>query len=91
MARIDSFNSGFIVVDGKQYLHDVVILPDGSVTPREGGKGRLGSHVITWQDVARIDRERPDFVVIGTGAKGRAKLTVDAEMNLRQDTVIRGF
>ena len=31
MAKIDSFNSGFIVIAGKQYLYDVLILPDGTV------------------------------------------------------------
>ena len=38
MAKIDSFNFGFIVVDDKQYTHDVVILPDGTVKERNPEK-----------------------------------------------------
>ena len=37
MTRIDSFNFGFIVVDEKQYTHDVIILPDGTVKERSSG------------------------------------------------------
>jgi len=51
MAKINSFNFGFIVVDGKQHVCDVLILPDGTVREREGSKVRLGSHRITWSDV----------------------------------------
>ena len=51
MARINSFNFGFIVVDGKQHVCDVLILPDGIVREREESKARLGSHRITWSDV----------------------------------------
>jgi len=51
VAKINSFNFGFIVVDGKQYVCDVLILPDGTVREREGSKARLGSHRITWSDV----------------------------------------
>jgi len=28
---MNSFNFGFIVVDGKQYVYDVLILPDGTI------------------------------------------------------------
>ena len=50
MAKINSFNFGLIVVDGKQCIYDVLILPDGTVEEREGSKARLGSHRITWSD-----------------------------------------
>jgi hypothetical protein len=51
MVKINSFNFGFIVVDGKQHVCDVLILPDGTVREREGSKVRLDSHRITWSDV----------------------------------------
>ena len=46
MAKINSFNFGFIVVDGKQYIYDVLILPDGTVKQRRGGFWKFGSYVI---------------------------------------------
>ena len=84
MAKINSFNFGFIVVDGKQYVYDVLILPDGTVREREPGKGRLGSHTITWNNVGKIVKEQPEVIVIGTGTSGLARLSGDTEVYLHQ-------
>ena len=84
MAKINSFNFGFIVVDGKQYIYDVVILPDGTVKEREASKARLGSHTISWSDVASIVNSQPEVMVIGSGVSALAKLSEDVGVNLRQ-------
>jgi hypothetical protein len=84
MARINSFNFGFIVVDGKQYVYDVLILPDGTVTEREASKARLGSHSISSSDVEKIVKEQPEVTLIGTGTSRLARLSEDAEANLRK-------
>jgi len=84
MAKIDSFNFGFIVVDGKQYIHDVVILPDGTVKERQASKSRLGSHTISWRDVVGIVNERPEVIIIGTGTSALARLSEDVGINLRR-------
>ena len=82
MAKIDSFNFGFIVVDEKQYSHDVVILPDGTVKERNPGKGRLGSHSIGRSEIEALTRVQPDAILIGTGINGMARLAKDAEYYL---------
>ncbi len=87
MAKINSFNFGFIVVDGKQYVYDIIILPDGTVKEREATKARLGSHKITWNDVAKIVNEQPEVMVIGTEVSGLARLSAETEKNLRQANV----
>jgi hypothetical protein len=79
MTKIDSFNFGFIVVDEKQYAHDVIILPDGTVKERPGGKGRLGSHTISRSEVETLIKDTPDVILIGTGFQGMARLAHDAE------------
>ncbi len=84
MAKIDRYNFGFIVIDGKQYLHDVLILPDGTVKERESSKAGFGSHKIVWGDVAKIVNEQPQVIVIGTGASGCVKLSLDAGVKLRK-------
>ena len=84
MARIDSFNFGFIVVDEKQYAHDVVILPDGTVKERDSGKGRLGSHSIARSEIENLTRLQPDIILIGTGVQGMARLAREAEHYLSQ-------
>ena len=87
MAKIDRYNFGFIVIDGKQYVHDVLILPDGTVKEREPSKVRFGSHKIVWDDVIKIVNEQPQVIVIGTGASGLAKLSEDAGIKLRQANI----
>jgi hypothetical protein len=82
MARIDSFSFGFIVVDDKQYAHDVVIFPDGTVKERTPGKGRLGSHSIARSEIEVLKREQPDVILVGTGVHGMARLAHDAEFYL---------
>ena len=84
MAKINSFNFGSIVVDGKQYVYDVLILPDGTVKEREASKARLGGHSIIWSDVEKMVKEQPETIVIGTGTSGLARLSADVEVNLQQ-------
>lgn len=82
MARIDSFNFGFIMVDDKQYAQDIIILPDGTVKERNSGKGRLGSHSIARSEIEALTRVQPDIILIGTGVHGMARLARDAEYYL---------
>jgi hypothetical protein len=84
MAKITGFNFGFIVVDEKQYAHDIVILPDGTVKERELRKGRLGSHSIARGEIESLSRGQPDIILIGTGVQGMAKLARDAEFYLME-------
>jgi len=79
MAKINEFNFGFIMVDEKQYDHDIVILPDGSVHERSPGKGRLGSHTISRTEIEALAHDQPDIILIGTGVQGMARLARDAE------------
>jgi hypothetical protein len=87
MAKIDSFNFGFIVVDDKQYTRDVIILPDGTVKERDSGKGRLGSHSIARSEVESLTRSQPDVILIGTGVQGMARLARDAEHFLMEPSL----
>ncbi|HEX7476004.1 MAG TPA: MTH938/NDUFAF3 family protein [Dehalococcoidales bacterium] len=87
MAKIDSFNFGFIVVDEKQYAYDVVILPDGTVKERTPGKGRLGSHTVARGEVEALIREQPDEILIGTGVDGMCRLARDAEVYMFEPNV----
>jgi hypothetical protein len=77
MAKIHNFNSEFIVIDGKQYLNDVLILPDGCVKEREPGKGRISSHKITVKEIENLHHMHADVAIIGTGVVGNAKLADD--------------
>ena len=87
MAKINRYKFGSIVIDGKQYLCDVLILPDGTIKEREYSKTGFGNHKIVWDDVVKIVNNQPQVIVIGTGASGLTKLSLDVGVKLRQANI----
>ena len=79
MAKIDSFQFGSIMIDGKKYGHDILLFPDGTVRERKGGFWKFGSHAIKKADIEELVRAKPELLVVGTGTSGRAR--VDPEVN----------
>ena len=64
--HIDDYRFGHIVVDGKAYEKDLVLLPDG-VRPnwwREKG------HSLSPADLEEVLAAGPEVLVVGTGAHG---------------------
>jgi hypothetical protein len=80
MAKINSFNFGFIVVDGKQYVYDVLILPDGTVKEREHSKARLGNHTIGRAEIEELAKTKPETIIVGIGTSGMATVSPDARL-----------
>jgi hypothetical protein len=80
MARVEKFNFGSIVIEGKKYGYDVLMFPDGSVKRRKGGFWKFGSHAIKKAEIEELLKAGPQVVVIGTGTRSKAKLASDAEL-----------
>ncbi|RLJ07554.1 MAG: hypothetical protein DRP12_02020 [Candidatus Aenigmatarchaeota archaeon] len=68
MVRIDSTTFGEIKIDGKVYYSDVIVWWDGRVEYREK------SHVFAVDEYAKIAKEKPDCIVVGTGQAGVVRL-----------------
>ena len=64
--RIDSYRFGKIVIDGKAYSKDVLILPDKVISPW----WRAVGHSLSPADLAEALGAEPEVIVIGTGAMG---------------------
>lgn len=79
MAKINSFDFGSIVIDGKQYGYDVVVLPDGSVKEREASKAMFGGHSIRKNEIEELAKTKPQTVIVGTGTSGMAAVSEDAQ------------
>lgn len=77
--RVDSFQFGSIVIDGKKYGRDVLLFPEGTVRQREGGFWKFGSHSITKAEIEELIKAKPEVLIVGTGTAGRAKITPEAE------------
>ena len=87
MAKVDSFQFGSIVIDGKRYGHDVLLFPDGMVSERKGGFWKFGSHAIKKADIEELIRAKPELLIVGTGTNGRARIDSDAEISAAEATI----
>jgi len=67
---IDSYQFGFIVVNGKKYASDVIIFPDNV---RDNWQ-RKTSHQLCLEDVDEVIAGSPEVLVVGTGASGLMKV-----------------
>lgn len=76
---IEEYQFGSIIVDGKRYGHDIEVRWTGEVF----SWWRKESHIIDLVDIQRAIDEKPDLVILGTGAAGVAKVTEKAQKEIR--------
>ncbi len=81
--QIEAYKHGHIVIDGKAYKSDVVILPQAVRDWRRLKEG----HRITGRDIAALLREKPDVLIMGLGAGARLGLTKKAIARLEASDV----
>jgi hypothetical protein len=68
--KIDKYNFGSIIINGKEYTKDVIIFPEYVFSPwwREEG------HSLSLSDLKEVIDLRPSLLIIGTGAHGIMKV-----------------
>jgi hypothetical protein len=67
VARLRDYSFGRLVVDGEEQTADVIVLPGRVLTNwwrREG-------HSLALEDLAEVEEELPEKLILGTGAHGR--------------------
>jgi len=64
MPHIESYSFGRIVIDGKTYTSDVIILPDRVIS----GWWRRAGHSLCPEDIPEVIKEKPDVFIIGRGS-----------------------
>jgi hypothetical protein len=67
MTRIDHYEFGRIVIDGREETRDLIILPDRVVL----NWWRQEGHALVVDDLGEVLDELPTHLVVGTGATGR--------------------
>jgi hypothetical protein len=80
MARIDQYEFGQIVVDGRQGTRDLIILPNRMVR----NWWRRDGHVLVLDDLVEVLDELPFHLVVGTGADGRMRPDPDTVQQLQE-------
>jgi hypothetical protein len=80
MARIDHYEFGRIMIDGRQETNDLIILPDRVVR----NWWRQDGHALVLDDLDQVLDELPAHLVVGTGADGRMRPDPDALRQLEE-------
>ena len=87
---IEKYHFGSITIDGKTYTHDVEVRWTGAARGEPSPSGlevlpwwRTESHIIGVEDVERAIGESPDTIIIGTGLSGVARVTEDAQREIK--------
>jgi hypothetical protein len=80
MARIDHYEFGRIVVDGREETRDLIILPDRLVR----NWWRQDGHALVLDDLEAVLDELPSHLVVGTGADGRMRPDPDTLRRLEE-------
>ncbi|MEM2784953.1 MAG: MTH938/NDUFAF3 family protein [Candidatus Pacearchaeota archaeon] len=84
MVHIDFYSFGKIIIDGKTYERDVLVLPDGKIIQRTMPKG---THVICFSELASILKDKPQVIVIGTGKESCAQLEKGVEEKIKKEKI----
>jgi hypothetical protein len=80
MARIDHYEFGRIVVDGREETKDLIVLPGRVVR----NWWRRDGHALVLDDLGEVLEELPSHLVVGTGADGRMRPDPDTILQLQQ-------
>ena len=72
---IEHYDLGRIVIDGKEYTSDVIIYPDHV----DGNWWRKEGHRLQIVDIEKAIEEKPEILIVGTGASGLMEVPKEAE------------
>jgi hypothetical protein len=78
--KIDSYDFGRIVIDGKRYSSDLVILPQRVAE----NWWRKEGHLLNIVDLEEVVKEKPEVLIVGTGANGVMKVPEDVKSYLKE-------
>jgi hypothetical protein len=80
MARIDHYQFGRIVIDGREESRDLIVLPNRVVR----NWWRRDGHALVLGDLVEVLDELPAHLVVGTGADGRMRPDSDTVQQLEE-------
>jgi len=76
---IESYSFGRMVIDGREYNKDLMILPPGEII---SPWWRISGHELVMADLDELVVAKPGMLVIGTGAYGVMRPAPDLEAGL---------
>ncbi|MCD6263234.1 Mth938-like domain-containing protein [Candidatus Bathyarchaeota archaeon] len=80
---IDSYRFGRIVVDGVEYTKDLIIFPDRV----KSDWWRRRGHELAVEDLEEVLEEKPEVLVVGTGAYGLMRVLEETRRRLKEEGI----
>jgi hypothetical protein len=77
--QIETYRFGRLVVDGREYRQDVIILPERVVS----GWWRKHGHTLLPDDLEAVLEVHPDILIVGQGAYGRMHVAAETRQVLQ--------
>jgi hypothetical protein len=77
--KIDRCSFGSLVINGKTYRDDLIILPDGKILKPWW---RKRGHQLIMDDLQELIDSSPEIIVAGTGINGRVIPAINLEADL---------
>lgn len=77
--KIDEYEFGRIVIDGKTHTSDVIIYPDHVFT----NWWRKEGHKLQMEDLSTVFEWGPEVLIVGIGADGMMKITKEVQTYLK--------
>ena len=81
--RIGEFRFGMMLVDGRRYTRDLILLPDGRVVD---DWRRVDGHLLRVEDLAALGDD-VKVLVVGTGAHGAMRVSEEVRRWARERDV----
>lgn len=84
--KIEKTGFGWIIVDGKRYEQDILILADGKILNRyEDFTGN--NHEFSIEEAQKLLNPKPEVIIIGTGQSGILKVKEKTIQFLKEQKV----
>lgn len=81
--KIEKYDFGEIVINGKRYLRDLIIFPDKI----KENWWRKEGHLLCIDDLKEVIEYKPEILIIGTGYSGIMKVPEDVIKELEKNNI----
>jgi hypothetical protein len=78
--NIERYRFGEIIIDGRKYASDVIIYPDRV----DSGWWRKQGHNLVLEDIKSVLEEKPEVLIVGTGASGVMRVSDDVTRKMKE-------
>lgn len=79
MPKIESYQPGKMIIDGRTYIRDILILSDGKIKQRDDVYLNFVNHIVKQAEILELLKDYPEIVVIGTGEQEKLRLSFNLE------------